>query len=89
MQSQIWKWIGARMESEIMMLKLEIANRIREMRIEKGWTQSKLATTMNVKRETVSFMESGSSLTVDNLFLAAHALGVSFSKLMVGKTNAN
>jgi transcriptional regulator with XRE-family HTH domain len=64
---------------------IELGSRVTEARHSKGLTQKKLATRSGLHRSTISALENGTRKTeVVTLFLAAGALGMSPSELLVG-----
>lgn len=60
----------------------ELGNNIREKRIQRGWSQTKLANRANLSRNAVSSAEGAqSTISVDNLFQLADALGTTLDEL--------
>jgi len=68
---------------------MDLANRITELRKEKGWSQSELAKKINVSREIVGRYERGDALpSIDVAKRIADAFEVSLD-YMVGATEKN
>jgi transcriptional regulator with XRE-family HTH domain len=62
-----------------------VGERIRERRLELGWTQEKLAAEAKISTGFLSDLETGKrNVSAENLLEIAHALGVSLDFLMKG-----
>ena len=62
-------------------------NRLKELRLEKGLTQEKLANKLGINRTTIAKIESGDSdLTLDHIQRMSDFFGVPYDYLL-GKTN--
>ena len=62
-----------------------LAKRIKELRLEKGWSQEDLAAASGLHRTYIGTVERAEqSITVDNIDKLAIALGVSVSELFNG-----
>ena len=63
----------------------ELAERVRALRQEKGWTQEQLAYRAGFDRKSVNRIENAAySPSADRLFVLADALGVAVSDLVAG-----
>ena len=63
-----------------------VGERIRERRLELGWTQDKLASEAKISAGFLSDLETGKrNVGADNLLEISHALGVSLDFLMKGE----
>jgi transcriptional regulator with XRE-family HTH domain len=62
-----------------------LAERVRDLREERGWTQAQLAARAGLDRKTVNRLENATySPAADRLFVVADALGVPASDLLAG-----
>ena len=65
-----------------------VGDRIRERRLELGWTQDQLCTKTGLSKSFLSELESGKrSVSAANLLSIANALSVSLDYLMTGKAS--
>ncbi|WP_261344971.1 helix-turn-helix domain-containing protein [Roseiconus nitratireducens] len=65
-----------------------VGDRIRERRLELGWTQDHLCTKTGLSKSFLSELEGGKrSVSASNLLSIASALGVSLDYLMTGKAS--
>jgi y4mF family transcriptional regulator len=63
-----------------------VGQRIKERRVELGWTQEQLAQKAGISKSFLSELENGKrSVSADNLLDLARALGVSLDHLMTGR----
>lgn len=64
-------------------LKRELSNKIKKLRLEKGWTQEELASKINYKDKQVinRYEVEGANPTAYNIYLLCKALEISFDDL--------
>jgi transcriptional regulator with XRE-family HTH domain len=78
------KELWGRLDSEYGTLCLEIGERIRELRIERGWTQLYVARQFNFYESHWRKIESGKTCSLQTLLKIAKMYGVSLSQLLEG-----
>jgi ribosome-binding protein aMBF1 (putative translation factor) len=62
-----------------------LAERVRDLRVARGWSQEQLAARAGLDRKTVNRLENATySPAADRLFVLADALGVAASELLAG-----
>ena len=64
-------------------IRKQLANRLRLLRVTRGWTQEVLAEASGLHRTYISSLERGGrNISIDNIDRLAQALGISISELV-------
>jgi transcriptional regulator with XRE-family HTH domain len=64
-----------------------IGARIKQVRLQRGWSQARLADHTGIKREHISRLENGHNVpTVGTMQRIARVLGISLAQLLTDKT---
>lgn len=61
---------------------LSLGDKVKELRLKKGWTQKDLADKIERKQNTISYIEKGGGAESDTIKALAEALGVSVDYLI-------
>lgn len=68
--------------------KIRINERLRELRIKSGYTQSQIAKILNIDRSTYSYYETGKTMPdISALLTLAKIFNISISELLVDESN--
>lgn len=63
--------------------------RLKDLRIKKGWTQDELAHRSGVGKRTISSLENGKAAQITSISLIAQALGVEIEDMLLGNTSSH